>query len=241
MDDKAKKQNFPIWKYESSSRLGIGAYGTVQLYLIKKQHNLRTDLPQKVAVKVITSVKANAFDHELNHLAKLEHPHLVKFFGHCRIEDENLYGPGTKKAIILKYYEKDLLKFRMERTTFSLEETRSILFQIALALKYLWSENIVHRDVKPDNILININEPNDIHAALTDLGISRRMPKAEPCSMTSTGTPSWMAPEVHEAKPRYGHSSDVFSFGLTSFFTFFGKLPMDGTSNKGKNIPYYVV
>ena len=237
MENQAIKNNFPIEKYKSSTQLGIGAYGTVTLYEIKEHYS--TDLPPKVAVKVITSPKA--FEHEINQLAKLNHQHLIKLHGQCQIENKLLYGPGTKNAMVLKYYEIDLEAFRRERTAISLEETRTILFQVALALNYLWSKNIIHRDVKPTNILINTNDSNEIHAALADLGVSRKPPKAETCTMTSTGTPSWMAPEVHEAKPRYGHSSDVFSFGLTLFFTYFGKPPMDGTSNEGKNVPHYIV
>ena len=112
--------------------------------------------------------------------------------------------------------------------------TRNILYQLANALEFLHRKNLLHRDIKPDNILIRDDETG-IQVALCDLGVSRVIMATEVSKLTPAGTDIWMAPEVHQTRSKYGHPSDVYGFGLMALFVKTGcKPPMKPQSGNIK-------
>ena len=98
------------------------------------------------------------------------------------------------------------------------------MYQLANALEFLHRKNLLHRDIKPDNILIRDDETG-IQVALCDLGVSRVIMATEVSKLTPAGTDIWMAPEVLQCRSKYGHPSDVYGFGLMALFVKTGCKP----------------
>ena len=84
---------------------------------------------------------------------------------------------------------------------------------------------IVHRNLKPNNVLVRTLENGDLHVALTGLGLSTYMERYEQDSRIA-GTDLWMAPEVRGPGLTYGHPVDVYGFGLIAMYIFTGNFPL---------------
>ena len=143
-----------------------------------------------VAVKIFTSTEANKFSRELDNMKKVaavNPPFIVKCLGHCVLKDRKL-------GLVLEVFDTDLMQFLTSPC--SLPEAKPILKQIALGLKHLLNLGIVHRDIKPDNILVRKVNNGWIQVALTDLGVSKHMTKTQRSNQSNIGTDLWMAPEV---------------------------------------------
>lgn len=137
----------------------------------------------------------------------------------------------------------DLGKFISEQGPLTEEETRSVSRQLSNALGYLHTNNITHRDVKPDNILINRYDP--IEVKLTDFGLSKMVDTEQTFLRTFCGTLLYCAPEVYTEYAeydengvrnrgkrvrrmpgqRYGHAVDIWSLGGVLFYAMTGSPP----------------
>ncbi|CAB4264389.1 unnamed protein product [Prunus armeniaca] len=170
---------------------------------------------QEVAVKVmewgedrrtkceIASLKKD-FRQEVSIWHKLDHPNITKCIGATTDTDsasvitEYLSG-GTLKAFLIQHRKKKL----------PLKTVKRLAVDLAKGLSYLHSKNIVHRDVKTENVLLD----KDGRVKLADFGVAR-LEASNLAEMTGyTGTPGYMAPEVLECKP-YNRKCDVYSFGI---------------------------
>ena len=113
-----------------------------------------------------------------------------------------------------------------------------ILFGVASAMKFLFQHDIVHRDVKPGNILLRLKEDERVDfAVLCDLGISRTIEASGQSNLTYVGSDPWMAPEIkrdinkmkegeiNNISEGYGHPIDVFGFGLVAQWLVTGNNP----------------
>ena len=209
--------NFPIEHYRPSRPLGQGAYGTVLLYEL--QHPV-DDLPAKVAVKVFQSHEVASREWEnMERIVASNPPNIVKCYGLCQLEE-------GQRGLVMETFDKDLQQFIEETCTISM--AKDILRQIARGLKHLHEVNLVHRDVKPDNILVRVKERGKVEVALTDLGVSRHMTATQRSNQTNTGTDLWKAPEIVGDRPTYGHPCDVFGFGLIAVFILTTEFPLGG-------------
>ena len=139
----------------------------------------------------------------------LKHPCIVQFLG--VVQD-----PGSRRPILLMELMEDSLTGFLERsrTPLPYHVQVSITHDIALALAYLYANNILHRDLSSNNILLNAGS----QAKVTDFGMSK-MVEANPCMTRSKitqcpGTPVFMPPEALRAKPRYSDKLDTFSAGV---------------------------
>ena len=224
---------FPIDKYVRLEKLGQGAYGAVDLYE-QRRDDVNDELlpanesvlPNFIAVKTFET--EHYFEIEKNNLNIVssdgqDHPNLVKVYGWCEL-------PNKIFGIVMERYDKNLKDFIREQNllgkSIDLDLTKKILFQLANSLKYLCEKNIVHRDMKPENILLRHIDKR-LEVALTDFGVSREIPETEMSNMTYKGTRLWMAPEVKECRSKYGHPSDVFSFGLIAMYLKTGARPIN--------------
>ena len=163
---------------------------------------------------------SETFSKELENMVKIGEnrcPNIVQFLGTCRLQ-------GGKQGLVMELFEKNLLEYVNPPLTW--HEGRLILRQIANGLRHLKNLNIVHRDVKPENILVKTDENGMIKVALTDLGVSKHMTKTQRSNQTNIGTDLWMAPEIKGDKPTYGHPADVFGFGLTAVYILTGQYPL---------------
>ncbi len=166
-----------------------------------------TVLRRRVAVKLLAPGidlrDAHRLDAELALLARLDHPGLVTVFDAIRLGDGRL-------ALVLPYVDGSDLAHRLDAGAMPPSRVAAIGAEIADALAYLARHGIVHRDVKPANILLSSSG----HARLTDFGIARIVSES---SMTGTGlvlgTPRYLSPE-QLAGQTVTSASDVYSLGL---------------------------
>ena len=223
------KMDFPIEDYQFKEFLGQGAYGTVSLYekrrgpiqgLLLLSRGSRSRQPNKVAVKMFMSSQLDTFSKELENMVmigKNSCPNIVQFLGTCRVQ-------RGKPGLVMELFDKNLLEYIAPPC--SVTVGKSILRQVANGLRHLKELKIVHRDVKPENILVKIYKNSIIKVALTDLGVSKHMTKTQRSNQTNIGTDLWIAPEVKGDRPTYGHPADVFGFGLTAMFILTGNFPL---------------
>ncbi|HEV2238639.1 MAG TPA: serine/threonine-protein kinase, partial [Ktedonobacterales bacterium] len=162
------------------------------------------------------------FEREAGILGRLHHPHIASILGYG--DEDNL------PYMVLPYFGGGSLATRLAAVTggLSLEEAFSILNQIAGALDYIHHQGILHRDVKPGNILFD----GAGVAYLSDFGIASVLDRPS-TAVTATGqiigTPAYMAPEqVQGAKS--GVPSDIYGLGSVLYTMLTGHAPFEGTS-----------
>ena len=198
-------------RVHTSKVLGTGSYGSV----------VRATLDHlPCAAKILHTIFfrsddpgaddfAARFDLECRILRDLKHPCIVQFLG--VVQD-----PGNRRPILLMELMEESLTGFLERSPAPLpyHVQVSITHDIALALAYLHANNILHRDLSSNNILLNAGS----QAKVTDFGMSK-MVEANPRMTRSKitqcpGTPVFMPPEALRAKPRYSDKLDTFSAGV---------------------------
>ncbi|XP_056169934.1 serine/threonine-protein kinase STY46-like isoform X2 [Syzygium oleosum] len=175
---------------------------------------------QEVAIKVLKPERVNSdmqkeFAQEVFILRKVRHKNVVQFIGACT-KPPSLYivTEFMSGGSVYDYLHK-------QRGVFKLPTLLKVAIDVSKGMNYLHQNNIIHRDLKAANLLMDENEV----VKVADFGVARV--KAQSGVMTAeTGTYRWMAPEVIEHKP-YDHKADVFSFAVVLWELLTGKLPHD--------------
>jgi DNA-binding transcriptional regulator YhcF (GntR family)/predicted Ser/Thr protein kinase len=206
--------------YEIVRQLGQGGAGVV--FLARERL-----LERLVAIKVLRSEIVSAdtkerFVREARTAAKLMHPGIVPLYSFGQAGDTLYY--------IMGFVEGESLESMLARTGRSDPDlTRRILVEVADALSYAHRNGVVHRDVKPDNILL---ERESGRAVLTDFGIAKLA--ATQSTLTATGiivgTPLYMSPEQAAGDRRVDGRSDLYSIGVIGYRMVSGRLPFEGSS-----------
>ena len=189
-----------------------------------------TALGRRVVVKVLppdsaASVSAARFRREIAVAARLQHPHIVP-----------LLSTGEMDGIpyfTMPFVEGESLRVRVARSgELPAGEAVRILREIASALTYAHGHGVVHRDIKPDNVLLS----GDV-AMVTDFGVARALSAATLSDHGATtsigvaiGTPGYMAPEQASADPALDHRADVYAFGVLAYEVLSGSPPFAGRS-----------
>lgn len=174
-------------------------------------------LDREVAVKVILPHYANHpdfirnFELEAQLVARLEHPHIVPLYDFWRDPDGAF--------IVMRYLKGGSLKGRLSQGMLSLTEVDEMLNQLTNALSAAHRASVVHRDLKPDNILLD----EDGNAYLSDFGIARRTGH-DPTEENVSGTLAYMAPEQLMSHPTHV-SMDIYSMGIILFELLTGEHP----------------
>uniref|UniRef100_A0A182VPZ8 non-specific serine/threonine protein kinase n=1 Tax=Anopheles minimus TaxID=112268 RepID=A0A182VPZ8_9DIPT len=201
-------------KYVLSDLIGEGSFGKV--YKAVEKSSATT-----VAIKVIN--KRGRSGRELKGLRgeceiqqNLKHPNIIRMLDSFETTNEIL--------VVTEYAKTDLHSLLRDG---SLEEpkTQRITFNLVSALYYLHSHRILHRDLKPQNILLDHN----MCAKLCDFGFARNMTMGTHVLTSIKGTPLYMAPELLEAKP-YDHHADLWSLGCIIYEMLAGEPPFSSTS-----------
>ena len=207
-------------QYEVLRLLGEGGMGAV--YLARERL-----LERLVAVKVLRSelVHGDArerFIREARTAAKLTHPHIVPLYSFGQAEDTLYY--------IMGFVEGESLEERLKRAgRLSASEAQRILAELADALEYAHSNGVVHRDIKPDNILI---DGASGRAILTDFGIAKVTTGGVTITRTGiiVGTPLYMSPEQAAGDREIDGRSDLYSLGVIGYRMLTGRHPFQGAS-----------
>lgn len=155
----------------------------------------------------------------------LEHSNIIKYLGFHR-PNFNSGETMLRYNIIMEYMEKgslhEMLKYQNKGLAKSLIQT--ILRQVLIALEYLHSHHILHRNIKSSNILV---DKKITTFKITDFELSTKVDNANPyVQRECAGTPWYMAPEVILGEP-YSYTADIWSLGCLAFELFTGKKPFD--------------
>jgi len=206
-------------RYQIIRELGKGAMGTVY-----QGHDPEID--RLVALKVLREDRLSSeafvqrFLKEAKAIGRLSHPNVVA-----------VYDIGQDHGtvyIAMEFLEGDPLSSLVERQGFSLAEVINLGVQVAEALDYAHQKGIIHRDVKPSNIIVQANG----QIKITDFGIAHI---EDPSATVQTqageilGTPAYMSPEQAQSRPVDGRS-DLFSLGVILYELSTGKRPFGGTT-----------
>jgi len=222
MTDRAMRAPDPLFlelqaalagRYSLLSELGRGGMGVV--YLARE-----VKLDRLVALKLLPPTMASSADfrerflREARVAASLTHPNIVPIFA----ADE--CGPFAFFA--MAYVRGETLTARVARTgALRAVEVARIVREVAWALAYAHAQGVVHRDVKPDNILL---EEGTDRVLVADFGIARTEESAVSDPGRLAGTPAFMSPE-QAAGDRVDGRSDLYSLGLVAHFALTGQLP----------------
>ena len=217
-----------IAHYRIIKKLGAGGMGEVYLAL-------DTKLDRKVAIKVLRSdwleeehLKKRLI-REAQAAAKLDHPNI------CAIYDVNEADPFT--YIVMQFIEGEPLDDKMEREPLTLRTALAMIEQAAEGLAEAHAHGIVHRDIKPQNMIVNSRG----QLKILDFGLAKQMPSSDSVdneAQTATllskpglvvGTMPYMSPEQVKGEP-LDASSDIFSLGVTLYEMLAGKHPFKDKS-----------
>ena len=213
----------PTMKYKVIQKLGDGAYGTVYLAI-----NLMTKA--KVAMKKINKVKENEIDdmeikNEINILKKLDHPNIVKIL--------EFYSTPKAYYIITNFCQCGEL-YNQIKYQYNENQLAVLFYQVFSGLYYLHSNNIVHRDLKLENILITEIEKekktgkNLFWIKIIDFGTAKIFEKNK-SEKAVVGSSYYIAPEVLQKK--YNEKCDTWSAGVILYMLICGRAPFDGADD----------
>jgi eukaryotic-like serine/threonine-protein kinase len=201
-------------RYTIVRELGRGGMGIV--YLAREVH-----LDRLVAIKLLPPEKAvrhrDGFVREARFAAKLNHPHVIPIHAVDEIDGFVFY--------VMAFVEGETLGERVHtRGPLSASEGVRVLREVAWALGYAHAQGVVHRDVKPDNILL---ESSTGRALVADFGIAAIT--GDSSGESIAGTPEFMSPE-QALGGEVDTRSDLYAWGATAFYVLSGRVPFDGGS-----------
>ena len=208
--------------YELDREIGRGGMGIV--YRARDRR-----LKRVVAVKLLPPELAfrseirSRFLREAETAAQLSHPNIVP-----------IYSVDEREGLVffvMAFVDGENLAMRLHRTgALSSDDTRRILVDVARALAYAHERGVVHRDIKPDNILID----TDGRVMVTDFGIARAVTDGGDARLTATGmaigTPAYMSPEQSMGEREVDGRSDLYSLGIVGYQMLTGELPFNASS-----------
>lgn len=204
--------------YQITALLGQGGMATVY-------KGYREDIDRYVAVKVLPPHPGldlqfiDRFKLEARTIARLQHPHILPLYDYG-VEDDILY-------LVMAYIEGGSLDTRIDKDQMPLNEIERILRQVATALDYAHRQGIIHRDIKPDNILMD----KEGNALLADFGIVKIAGGGDGTQPVLTmtgglvGTPAYMAPEQGSGETNITSSADIYALGVVVYEMLTGKKP----------------
>lgn len=189
-----------------------------------------TALGRDVVVKVLPEdmqghVSIERFRREISIAARLQHPHVVPLLTAGEVDGLPYFT--------MPFVEGESLQTRLSRQgELPLPEAIRILREVASALAYAHAHNVVHRDIKPDNVLLSGGA-----AMVTDFGVAKALDAAgagEGSGVTSIGvalgTPAYMSPEQAGADPLVDHRADIYAWGAMAYEVITGQPPFAGRS-----------
>ncbi|XP_011672831.1 serine/threonine-protein kinase 33 isoform X2 [Strongylocentrotus purpuratus] len=212
--------------YQSGAKLGAGSFGVVF-----EGTCLKTN--KKWAIKIINKEKAGSLavkllEREVAILKKVKQRHIIYL--------KEVFETPKRMYLVMEICDEgELNKLFNHEGVFSEADTRTIIQRLTSAVAYLHKNDIVHRDIKLENILVSKNpdEPSDrLNIKLTDFGLSVVKGGVGSDIQNMCGTPMYMAPEVIDNQG-YSQQCDIWSIGVIAFLLICGEPPFTGQDEDG--------
>ncbi len=215
----------------------IGAGGMATVYLARDLKHER-----QVAIKVLrpelaASLGPDRFLQEIRIAANLHHPHIMPLFDSGRAVGRTggqaEGSSGEFLFYVMPYVTGESLREKLAKEgELPVSDAVRILKEVVDALAKAHSEGVVHRDIKPDNVMLA-----DRHALVTDFGVAKAVSEATGHHKLTTegialGTPAYMAPEQAAADPLIDHRADVYAVGVLAYELLTGRPPFTGTTQQ---------
>ncbi|MEB2289444.1 MAG: protein kinase [Anaerolineae bacterium] len=205
----------------------VGRGGMASVYRAHQE-----SMDRDVAIKVMAATLSHnaefvaRFEREARVIARLQHPHILPVIDFGR-SDEHIY-------LVMRYVEGGILSDRLRASTLSISQANRFLGQIASALEYAHQRGVIHRDLKPNNVLLD--ELDNVY--LTDFGIAKMLAGSTTSahSLTATGsvmgTPAYMAPEQWRSES-VDARTDIYALGVILYEMLMGALPFQAETPFG--------
>src|SRR5438876_5953068 len=210
-------------RYRLIRELGSGGMATV--YLAEDMRHRR-----QVAVKVLrpelaATLGADRFTREIETVAQFQHPHILPLLDSGQADGFFYY--------VMPSVEGESLRDRLARHgELPIHDAVKILVEVVDALAYAHAHGVVHRDIKPDNVLLSGR-----HALVTDFGVAKALSEATGRQQLTTagvalGTPAYMAPEQAAGEPNIDQRVDIYALGVLGYELVSGRTPFTGRTSQ---------
>jgi tetratricopeptide (TPR) repeat protein/tRNA A-37 threonylcarbamoyl transferase component Bud32 len=220
-DFRARLEESLSGSYTLERELGGGGMSRV---FVAQEHKLgRTVVVKLLSPDLAAAMSANRFEREIRVAASLQQANIVPVLTSGDVDGLPYYT--------MPFVEGESLRARLGRGLLPIADVVSILRDVSRALAYAHERGVVHRDIKPDNVLLSGHT-----AVVTDFGIAKAISAATegPAGATLTqlgtaiGTPAYMAPEQAAGDPATDHRADIYAFGCMAYELITGQAPFPG-------------
>jgi serine/threonine-protein kinase len=210
-------------RYAIERELGQGGMATV--YLARDLRHERLVALKVLRPELAVSLGPERFLREIKLAAQLQHPHILP-----------LHDSGDAAGFlyfVMPYVQGESLRARLARQgELPVHDAVRILIEVTDALAYAHAHGVVHRDVKPDNVMLSSR-----HALVTDFGVAKAVSEATGTQQLTTagialGTPTYMAPEQATADPGMDHRVDLYAVGVMGYELIAGRPPFSGRTTQ---------
>ena len=222
-DPHARLVNAIADRYTILREVGVGGMATVFLAEDRKHD-------RKVALKVLkpelaAALGADRFPREIRTVAQFNHPHILSLYDSGEVQGFLFY--------VMPYVDGESLRDRLDREKqLPINDVIRIMHEVADALAYSHAGGVVHRDIKPGNVLLSGR-----HAVVTDFGVAKALSASGNDKATTTGmavgTPQYMAPEQAMGEVDVDHRADIYALGLLGYEMLAGRPTFDAPTAQG--------
>jgi TolB-like protein/tRNA A-37 threonylcarbamoyl transferase component Bud32 len=203
----------------------VGAGGMATVFLARDVKHDRQVALKVLKPELAAALGSERFPREIRIVAQFNHPHIL-----------SLYDSGEAQGFlyyVMPFVEGESLAERLHRDKqLPVPDAVRILREVADALAYAHSRGVVHRDIKPGNVLLSGR-----HAVVTDFGVAKAVSAAGGDKLTTVGiavgTPSYMAPEQAMGEADIDARADIYALGIMGYEMLSGRLPFDAKTAQG--------